>query len=70
MQGGTNSKVFAEMCEKLNKEGQGKRKNLKACWYVAKDRDRPIDAAAKERNCHGMCSTVESSPISLTPFQQ
>ncbi|THG97953.1 hypothetical protein EW026_g4144 [Hermanssonia centrifuga] len=52
MQGGTNSKIFASMCDTLNKEGQGKRKFLKACWYTAKDRDRPIDAAAKERNCH------------------
>lgn len=50
MQGGTNSRVYSEMCATLNKEG--KRKNLKACWYVAKDRDRPIDAAAKERTCH------------------
>jgi len=49
-QGGTNSKVLADMCQTLSKEG--KRQHLKACWYTAKDCDRPIDAAAKERNCH------------------
>lgn len=56
MQGGTNSKVYAKMCEVLNKEseasGQDIRKNLRACWYVAKDRNRPIDASKKERSCH------------------
>lgn len=51
MQGGTNSRVFANMCSALNKEG--KRQFLKACWYIAKDRDLPVDASAKERNCHG-----------------
>lgn len=57
MQGGTNSKVFAKMCEVLNKEseasGQDIRENLRACWYIAKDRDHPVDASKKERNCHG-----------------
>ncbi|KAF7800300.1 hypothetical protein EIP86_011548 [Pleurotus ostreatoroseus] len=52
MQGGTNSRIYAQMCETLNKEGQGKRKFLKACWYTAKDREQPVDAAKKERNCH------------------
>lgn len=59
MQGGTNSKVFATMCAALNKEGQGKRKNLKACWYVAKDRELPTDASKKERNCHGAFSPAQ-----------
>ena len=53
MQGGTNSKIYAKMCDTLVKEGKDKRKFLKACWYTAKDREQPIDAAAKERNCHG-----------------
>ena len=53
MQGGTNSKIYAKMCDTLVKEKQDKRKFLKACWYTAKDREQPIDAAAKERNCHG-----------------
>ncbi|KAI0801970.1 hypothetical protein BC629DRAFT_1591626 [Irpex lacteus] len=52
MQGGTNSKIYAKMCETLSKEGQDKRKFLKACWYTAKDREQPVDAAAKGRNCH------------------
>lgn len=52
MQGGTNSRVYMAMCDTLNREG--KRKFLKACWYTAKDRDRPIDAAKKERNCHSV----------------
>jgi hypothetical protein len=50
-QGGTNSKVMATMAQTLKKEG--KLQFLKAHWYTAKDRDRPVDAAAKERNCHG-----------------
>ena len=60
MQGGTNSLIFSKMCDTLNKEG--KRKYLKACWYIAKDRDRPIDASVKERNCH---STSFSHSLSL-----
>jgi hypothetical protein len=52
MQGGTNSKSFTNMCAVLNKEEKDKRKNLKACWYVAKDRDMPIDGSKRERNCH------------------
>ncbi|KAI0685630.1 hypothetical protein BC835DRAFT_1383153 [Cytidiella melzeri] len=51
-QGGTNSKVYQKMCDTLVKEGKGHRKFLKACWYIAKDRDHPTDAALKERNCH------------------
>lgn len=61
MQGGTNSKIFTQMCETLNKEGQDKRKFLKACWYTAKDREQPIDAAKKERNCHGAYHPVYTS---------
>ena len=61
MQGGTNSKIFATMCDTLNKEGNDKRKFLKACWYVAKDRDRPIDASQKERNCHGTVFSLLAS---------
>lgn len=57
MQGGTNSKVYASMCETLLKEGKDKRKFLKACWYVAKDREQPVDASQKERNCHGASYT-------------
>jgi hypothetical protein len=53
MQGGTNSKIYAAMCDTLIKEKADKRKFLKACWYTAKDRDHPVDASAKERNCHG-----------------
>ncbi|EKM54954.1 uncharacterized protein PHACADRAFT_255202 [Phanerochaete carnosa HHB-10118-sp] len=56
MQGGTNSKVFAKMCDVLSKEGESSgqdlRQNLRASWYTAKDRDRPVDASKKERNCH------------------
>ena len=50
-QGGTNSKVMADMASILGKEG--KRHLLKAHWYVAKDRQAPVDAVANERNCHG-----------------
>lgn len=50
-QGGTNSKVMADMASILSKEG--KRHLLKAHWYVAKDRQAPVDAVANERNCHG-----------------
>lgn len=50
-QGGTNSRVMIDMAHILRKEG--KRQFLKAHWYVAKDREVPIDAAARERNCHG-----------------
>jgi len=49
-QGGTNSKVMNDMKKALRVEG--KDQYLKAHWYVAKDRDRPVDASAKERNCH------------------
>jgi hypothetical protein len=66
MQGGTNSKVYAKMCETLNKEGQGKRKNLKACWYTAKDRNMPIDASKKERSCHGTCLHIPSHAFAAT----
>jgi hypothetical protein len=50
-QGGTNSKVVAEMYATLNKEH--KQQHLKVYWYTAKDQDKPIDAAEKLRNCHG-----------------
>jgi hypothetical protein len=50
-QGGTNSKVQFDMAATLKKEG--KLQYLKAYWYVGKDRDQPVDASKKERNCHG-----------------
>jgi hypothetical protein len=49
-QGGTNSKVMADMAKTLKAEG--KLHNLRAHWYTAKDREQPVDAAKKERNCH------------------
>jgi len=49
-QGGTNGKVIADMYDVLRKEG--KQQFLKAYWYTAKDKDVPIDAAKKSRNCH------------------
>jgi phosphatidylserine/phosphatidylglycerophosphate/cardiolipin synthase-like enzyme len=49
-QGGTNSAVMTKMKRAMREEGRGR--YLKAHWYVAKDRERPVDAAEKERNCH------------------
>lgn len=53
-QGGTNSRVVADMYKTLNAEGKGK--YLKVYWYTAKDQEMPIDAAEKKRNCHGRLS--------------
>jgi len=49
-QGGTNSKVVADMYKALNAEQ--KQQFLKVFWYTAKDQERPMDAAEKRRNCH------------------
>ena len=51
-QGGTNSKVVADMYTTLNAEK--KQEFLKVFWYTAKDQEKPIDASEKRRNCHGM----------------
>ena len=59
-QGGTNGKVIADMYEVLRKEG--KQQFLKAYWYTAKDKDVPIDAAKKSRNCHSK-SPFDSYPL-------
>ena len=61
MQGGTNSRVYADMCATLKKEG--KREFLKACWYIAKDRDRPVDASFKERNCHVKFCAIDGQVV-------
>jgi len=56
-QGGTNSKVVAEMYEILNKEQ--KQQHLKVYWYTAKDQDKPIDAGERRRNCHVKFCTID-----------
>ena len=55
-QGGANEVVINQMYQTLNKES--KAGNLKVYWYTARDRERPISASAKERNCHGECRQV------------
>jgi len=44
--------VVNRMYTKLNAEKKGHHKNLKVFWYTSKDQKRPINAAAKKRNCH------------------
>jgi hypothetical protein len=65
-QGGTNGKVITDMYDVLRKEE--KQRFLKAYWYTAKDKDVPIDAAQRSRNCHSKSSFDSHLPIELTPI--
>ncbi|KAF8573891.1 hypothetical protein K439DRAFT_1373981, partial [Ramaria rubella] len=56
-QGGTNSKVVAEMYKVLNADQ--KQQFLKVYWYTAKDQEKPIDASEKRRNCHVKFCTID-----------
>lgn len=53
-QGGTNEEVINKLYKTLNEEGH--QDNLKFYWYTSKDQTKPLSAAAKKRNCHGMRS--------------
>jgi len=57
MQGGTNSKVVADMYKALNTEN--KQQYLNVYWYTAKDQVKPIDAIEKRRNCHVKFCTID-----------
>jgi hypothetical protein len=52
-QGGTNEEVVHKMYRTLNTEGNGAEKHLEVFWYTGKDQTKPLNAARKERNCHG-----------------
>jgi hypothetical protein len=51
-QGGTNEQVVYKLYQQLNSEK--KQEYLKVYWYTAKDQIKPLNAALKKRNCHGM----------------
>ncbi|KAI0035523.1 hypothetical protein K488DRAFT_43117 [Vararia minispora EC-137] len=60
-QGGTNEMVVHNMYDVLNKEKKGNEKNLHVFWYTGKDQKRPINAAAKKRNCHVKFMAIDES---------
>ncbi|KZT34488.1 hypothetical protein SISSUDRAFT_1009878, partial [Sistotremastrum suecicum HHB10207 ss-3] len=58
-QGGTNEEVVNKMYKTLNEEG--KQDNLKVYWYTGKDQVKPLNAAAKKRNCHVKFMSIDDS---------
>ncbi|KZO89916.1 hypothetical protein CALVIDRAFT_543148, partial [Calocera viscosa TUFC12733] len=58
-QGGTNEQVVSGMYKTLHEENKGDEKNLKVYWYTSKDQVSPLNAKAKQRNCHVKFMSVD-----------
>ena len=60
-QGGTNEEVVHRMYKALNAEGKGAEKRLEVFWFTGKDQTKPLNAAMKQRNCHGASRCVRAA---------
>ncbi|KZT57351.1 hypothetical protein CALCODRAFT_483286 [Calocera cornea HHB12733] len=58
-QGGTNEQVVSGMYKSLREEGKGAEHNFKVYWYTSKDQVSPLNAKAKQRNCHVKFMSVD-----------